>query len=103
MEVSPHRATNVKLLVRPLPVDGILPSKSTSYGINQYPVIHENNNYGNNNYNNTKDIIFNPYSKLTIYHQNVRGLGNKMGEFETHVLPLLPQSALLNIILVIKK
>jgi len=54
-------------------------------------VIHENNNYGNNNYNNTKDIIFNPSSKLTIYHQNVTGLGNKMGEFETHILPLLPQ------------
>jgi len=91
MGVSPHRATNVKLPVRPLPVDGNLPSKRTSYGNNQYPEIHENNNYGNNNYSNTKDIIFNPSSKLTIYHQTVRGLGNKKGEFETHVLPLLPQ------------
>ena len=77
--------------MRPLPVEGNLPSKRTSYWNNKYPEIYENNNYENNNYSNTKDIIFNRSSKVTIYHQNVRGLGNKMGEFETHVLPLLPQ------------
>ena len=63
---------NSKLSERPLPEDGNLPSKRS-------------------NYSNIKDVIFNPASKLTIYRQNVRGLGNKMGEFETHILPLLPQ------------
>ena len=71
MVVSPARTTNSKLSERPLPDDGNLPSKRSNYNI--------------------KDVIFNSASKLTIYHQNVRGLGNKMGEFETHILPLLPQ------------
>ena len=72
MGVSPARTTNSKLSDRPLPDDGNLPSKRS-------------------NYSNIKDVIFNPASKLTIYYQNVRGLGNKMGDFETHILPLLPQ------------
>jgi hypothetical protein len=93
MGVSPARATNNnKLLERPLPVDGNLPnlpSKRTSYRNNKYLKAYENNNFENNN--NIKNIISNPSSKLTIYLQNVRGLGNKLGEFEAHVLPLLPQ------------
>jgi hypothetical protein len=91
MGVSPARTTNVKLPERPLPVDGNLPSKRSTYCNNKYPVNYENINYDNNNYSNIKDVIFNPTNKLTTYHQNVRGLGNKMGEFETHILPLLPQ------------
>jgi hypothetical protein len=77
--------------VRPLHVDGNLHGKRTNYWNNEHPEIHDNISYDNNISSNTKDIIFNPSSKLTIFHQNIRGLGNKMGEFETHVLPLLPQ------------
>jgi hypothetical protein len=90
MGVSASRATNDKL-VRPPQVDGNLPCKGTSYWNNKHPEIHENFSYDNNNSNNTKDIIFNPSCKLTIFHQNIRVLGKKIGEFETHVLPRLPQ------------
>jgi hypothetical protein len=72
MGISPAMTTNTKLLERPMTVDGNLPKKRSSYS-------------------NAKDSTLNPTSKLTIYHQNVRGLGNKMGESETQVLPLLPQ------------
>jgi hypothetical protein len=74
MGVSPARTTNDKLPERPLPVDGNLPSKRSTYCSNKYLKNYENNNY-DNNYSNIKDVIFNPSSKLTIYHQNVRGLG----------------------------
>jgi hypothetical protein len=72
MGINPDRVINDKLLVRPLPVNGDL---------------NDIKNY----YSNRKDTILNPSSKLTIYYLNVRGLGNKMGEFEIHVLPLHPQ------------
>jgi hypothetical protein len=69
MGVSPAKPTNTKLLDRPKTVNGNLPIKRSSIS----------------------NIVYNPISKLTIYHQNVRGLGNKIGEFEAHILPLLPQ------------
>ena len=48
-------------------------------------------NHKDNNYDNTKDNnITNHSRELTIYHQNVRGLSNKIHELEAHVLPLLP-------------
>ena len=91
MGVSPARTANVKLPDRSLLVDGYLSGEMTCYW-NKSLVNNINKNNNNNNYNNKKDInIKTPYSELTIYHQNVRGLGNKVGDLETHILPLLPQ------------
>jgi hypothetical protein len=89
MGVSPAKVTNDALLERPLHVDGDLPSGGISFWNNRYLENYENNNNAKYNNSNIKNISSSPYSELLIYHQNIRGLGNKMGEFETHVLPLL--------------
>jgi hypothetical protein len=60
-------------------ITGILRTTKTTIMQNITIVIH------------IKNISSSPYSELLIYHQNIRGLGNKIGEFETLVLPLLPQ------------
>ena len=72
MGVSPARAANVKLPDRWLLVwwnDLLLEQQAPC----------EQHKQQNNNYSNTKDInIKTAYIELTIYHQNVSGLGNKV-------------------------
>jgi hypothetical protein len=80
MGVSPASLANVnqQLTRKPLPVVGDLPNKKSTYCNNKYRANYDNN-YGNNSNGNTKDTTFNPSRKLTIFHQNVRGLGKKNG------------------------
>ena len=81
--VSPARATKVNPPIRSLPNNDNLTNKKSGNWNNNRPLVHTNNHKHSNKTTNSDNT-----NKLKIFHQNVRGIGNKISELETHLLPL---------------